>query len=313
MTKRKGLTDIGIMNLKAADSRYEVRDPEARGLRVVVQPSGVKSFAVRYELKGTGRSVKLTLGRWIPPEDRKKGAKPPSNPKIGDALSLGQARVLAADAMNKVTGGIDPAAEKRMAKEEWQVAAANTFQAVADDYLKRVCGMGKDAKGNMTFDRDKKRTGRERYQMLDRSVYPVIGDRPIAEIRRKDVTALLDKIEDKRGTVAADRTLALLNVIFNWHAKRDDDFIVPTVKGMSRDDRKPHERARDRILADHEIRIIWNVAKTQGAFGALVRFLMLTAARRTEASGMLWEDRGTLGHDNVFIPEDAGSDWLLPA
>ena len=115
MTKRTGLTDVSIKNLKTRATRYEERDYSAPGLRVVVQPSGVKSFAVRYELKG-GKSVKLTLGRWVPPEDRKetKSAKP----KIGDALSLGQARVLAADARNKVLEGIDPAGQKREAKVE---------------------------------------------------------------------------------------------------------------------------------------------------------------------------------------------------
>ena len=42
------LTDIAIANLKPRPVRYEVPDPGARGLRVVVQPSGRKSYAVRY-------------------------------------------------------------------------------------------------------------------------------------------------------------------------------------------------------------------------------------------------------------------------
>jgi hypothetical protein len=295
MAKHGGMTDLTIVNLKPKATRYEVRDHGARGLRVVVQPSGVKSFAVRYELKG-GKSVKLTLGRWVPPADRKKGVEP----KIGDALSLGQARVLAAAAMNKVTEGLDPAGEKREAKEERKQATANTFRAIAEEYLKRVCGMKVDARGNVTFDRDKKRTGRERDQMLRRSVYPVIGDRPIADIKRRNISALLDRIEDERGVGAADRTLALLSTIFNWHAARDGDFATPIVKGMSRDERKPHERARDRKLSDDEIRVVWKVAETQGPFGALVRYLMLTAARRTEASGMVCDELD-------------GSDWTLPA
>ena len=37
---KKTLTDIGIQNLKPRAKRYEVPDPDARGLRVVVQPSG---------------------------------------------------------------------------------------------------------------------------------------------------------------------------------------------------------------------------------------------------------------------------------
>src|SRR5262249_38735480 len=56
----RALTDITIKNLKSRAVRYEVPDPGARGLRVVVQPSGFKSFAVRYR-NAAGRARKLTL------------------------------------------------------------------------------------------------------------------------------------------------------------------------------------------------------------------------------------------------------------
>jgi hypothetical protein len=39
----KALTDIAIQNLKPRAVRYEVPDLGARGLRVIVQPSGRKS------------------------------------------------------------------------------------------------------------------------------------------------------------------------------------------------------------------------------------------------------------------------------
>ena len=55
----KGLTDIAIRNLKGGPIRREIPDPGARGLYVVVQPSGLKSFAVRYRFAGQPR--KLTL------------------------------------------------------------------------------------------------------------------------------------------------------------------------------------------------------------------------------------------------------------
>ena len=55
----KKLTDIAIHNLKPQAGRYEIPDPGASGLYVIVQPSGHKSFAVRYRLGG--RPQKLTL------------------------------------------------------------------------------------------------------------------------------------------------------------------------------------------------------------------------------------------------------------
>jgi Arm DNA-binding domain len=55
----KGFTDIAIRNLKPGDVRREIPDPGATGLYLIVQPSGKKSFAVRYRFDG--RPKKLTL------------------------------------------------------------------------------------------------------------------------------------------------------------------------------------------------------------------------------------------------------------
>jgi integrase len=64
---------------------------------------------------------------------------------------------------------------------------------------------------------------------------------------------------------------------------------------------KGKERARQRILSDEEIRKIWTVAsQAEGSFPALVKFLLLTGARRGEAADMTWE-------------ELKGGDWELPA
>src|SRR5262245_52522077 len=56
----KTLTDIAIRNLKPRSARYEVPDLGARGLRVIVFPTGRKSFAVRYR-NTAGRTRKFTL------------------------------------------------------------------------------------------------------------------------------------------------------------------------------------------------------------------------------------------------------------
>jgi integrase len=84
-----------------------------------------------------------------------------------------------------------------------------------------------------------------------------------------------------------------------WHAVRDEDYVVPIVPGMART--KLSETARSRILNDDELRAVWKAASEgEGPFPALVKFLLLTAARRTEASGMTWA-------------EVDGADWTLPA
>jgi integrase len=132
--------------------------------------------------------------------------------------------------------------------------------------------------------------------VLERHVYPTLGHRPIVEIQRSEIVRLLDKIEDRSGATMADRTLAVVRKIMNWHASRSDDFRSPIVKGMART--KPSELARERVLTDDELRKVWAV--NNGVFGSFIRFLLLTGARRNEASEMQWS-------------EIDGGDWMLPA
>src|SRR5262249_18153064 len=57
----RGLTPIAIDALKPRATRYEVPDRGCAGLYVVVQPSGKRSYALRYR-RPDGRTAKLTLG-----------------------------------------------------------------------------------------------------------------------------------------------------------------------------------------------------------------------------------------------------------
>jgi integrase len=187
------------------------------------------------------------------------------------ATSLGSARTKALEAKALVEEGRDP-----------RGTAKDTFQAIAEEYMRR--------EGKKLRNRDWEESA------LRRLVYPALGHKLIAEIKRTELVRLLDQIEDENGPVQADRTLAVIRKIMNWYASRSDDFRSPIVRGMART--KSKERARDRILTDAEIRAIW--AAKDGVFVAFVRFLLLTAARRNEASEMTWD-------------EIEAADWTLPA
>jgi integrase len=191
------------------------------------------------------------------------------------ATSLGKARAQAELARGDLEAGQDPRSA---------IAKAETVKAVCEEYHLRE---GK-----------KLRTAEARRWALERLVYPRFGDRPIGEIRRSDVVRLLDAIEDENGAVMADQTLAFLRRVFNWHASRSDEFYSPIVRGMSRT--RPKERARERVLTDDELRIIWTVAGRRGIFGRFIRFVLLTSARKKEAANLVWT-------------EIDGADWTLPA
>jgi integrase len=190
------------------------------------------------------------------------------------ATSLASARTLADEAEAALEAGHDPRSA---------LAKAETLQAICEAWVTREAAA--------------LRTGEARKAALKNWVYDELGNRPIADIRRSDIVRMLDRIEDEGGPAMADKVLAIIRRIFNWHASRSDDFHSPIVPGMART--KSADRARARILTDDEIRIVWAVAKGQGAFGRLIRFLLLTGARRTEAAAMPWA-------------ELTGAEWLLP-
>ena len=128
--------------------------------------------------------------------------------------------------------------------------------------------------------------------------YPSVRDVPLSELKRSHIVAMLDDIEDRCGAKMADLTLAFVRKIFNWHASRVDDFNSPITPAMGRYDAKANQGTR--ILSDDELRAIWKATEDRQPFHALVRFLLLTGARRNEARCLPWD-------------EISGTDWKLPA
>jgi integrase len=123
---------------------------------------------------------------------------------------------------------------------------------------------------------------------------------PIETVKRSDIVRLLDKVESGSGPRMADVTLATLRRIFHWHETRTDDWRSPVIRGMgSRQSNVEHRRSR--VLDDSEIRKLWSATEDNATFSALIRFLLLTSARRNEASEI---KRDEIDGDGI---------WTLPA
>lgn len=182
-----------------------------------------------------------------------------------DVMRITEARVRARETIQRVRDGLPAVGPK-----------ADTFGAVTANWLKRHV----EAKGL--------RSHGEVERLLNAHVLPVWKDREFTSIRKSDVSTLLDEVEDDHGARQADYVLAIVRGIMNWQATRLDDYVPPIVRGMRRT--KPKERARTRILTDDELRAVWKVAEGNGAFGALVRLLLLTAQRRDKVVSMRWQD-----------------------
>jgi integrase len=272
------LTAIAVEKARPQRQRRELADGGCTGLYLIVQPSGVKSWAARYRYRG--RSIKLTLGPVLI-----GAAESASTPEVGAPLSLAHARELCARVLREAQAGSDPAATKRQRREQQHAAEANTLQAICEEHLRREAG-----RKLRTLD-SLRRPDLELF-------YPELGRLPIDQIKRGQFIRVLDQIEDDRGQRRAGRALGSMKTLLNWYANRSDHVSVLTRTTWRA---SGPAGGRDRVLSDDELRAIWLAAEQdQGPFGAFVRFALLTATRRNEAAGL---------RRSELIE---GGDWLIP-
>jgi integrase len=107
---RKQLTQAVVDRMRAPAERTEISDHLLPALRLIVQPSGARSWAVRTRVHG--KPCKLTVGN-------------------AQVIGITEAREKARELLREVAAGKDP----RQAKRE---KAADTLGAVADQYLRHV-------------------------------------------------------------------------------------------------------------------------------------------------------------------------------
>lgn len=251
----KKLTDLFVERAKApARWRIEYFDAAFPGLALRITKNGGKSWCAFYRFGG--RLRRFTLGRY-------------------PAIKPGQARMEAATALDRVREGFDPAEEKR-ARRDLRSPHADSFSAVAYDYLERHVAKNNSASTYQEAKRD-----------IEHDALPKWGKRPIASISRRDVIDLVDRIIARGAPIQANRTLARLRALFNWAIEKDRVAVSP----VARMKLPTKERARDRVLSDDELRWFWaGCNEIDWPFGPLVKLLLLTLQRRDEVSGMEWSE-----------------------
>lgn len=137
-------------------------------------------------------------------------------------------------------------------------------------------------------DKNRLRTAYELRRVVNAYIAPYIGDRDFARLRRSDIVALLDVIEDKHGPATADAVLSTLRSIAGWVQTRDDTYVPPFTRKMRRV--PAHQRQRSRVLSDDELRIVWRAADDAGLLGDIIKLALLTCQRREKIYKMRWAD-----------------------
>ena len=274
--RKAKLTDRIVNAAKSEPQRYVIWDTEKKGFGLRVEPSGHKSFIVRYRTGGGGRGA---------PRRQMK-----VNGASGTVLSADAARKLANRILADVAHGKDPQDELATKRREMTVSALCAL------YLEE----GTETKKASTLATD---IGR-----VERHIKPLLGSRLITEVTNADVERFMRDIakgktkadvktkklgraivEGGKGT--ATRTVGLLGGIFSFAVRRKLRQDNP-VRGVKRYADKKGER----FLSSNELATLGETLRafeTEGANSsaiAIIRLLTFTGARKGEIAGLKWSE-----------------------
>jgi integrase len=297
----KILTALSIKQLKPRKDRdgklvrREVADGQTKTLYLHVQPSSAKSW-VMMVTRPNGQLGKLPLG---PVDLTDKIAS--QTPKLGDTLTLADARTLVAQLHEQRKRGRDVIKDYREEIEtERQIRKAKAaepdskFSAVAkqfiDEHARPNTRRWKETAHNLGWDyRDDveptmTRDGlADRWQ--DREITTITSDevyRVVDEAKRYGVPGLErrnDGISDPRGRAMA-RTLSKF---FNWCLQHRKIKASPSVGVYV----PPAPKSRERTLTEAELIYFWKATdQISEPFGSVYRLLLLTGCRLREISNM---------------------------
>lgn len=252
----------------------------------------LKGFGIRVMPDCDGRARKVFLVQY------RAGEKVRREPlgEWGAELTTAQARRKAEAIRGAVRDRRDPVAERKAIAADTRAAAAAAQQSSEADAFtlgKLVDAWEARALSLHRASYSKEATARVRQGLADEIT------KPVTAMTRSKAAAAIQDTAITRGPIAANRLLSYGRACFGWGIKVD---LVPTnpFAGLARPGK---EQARDRVLTDRELGLIWDASGTlDDPHKAFVRFLLLTLQRRSEVAGACW----------IELSADL-STWTIPA
>ncbi len=175
-----GLTDVKIRSAKPGDKDFKLSDD--RGLHLLVRKNGSKLWQLRYRF--AGKEQTQSLGRY--PD-----------------VSLAEARDKRDASRKLLSQGINPMTAKLIASTP-APPSSPTFESIARQWL-AVWSVGKSLRHVGYTER-----------RLDTNVYPLLGQRPIADIQPPEIVRLLTAMQARGVKDLAHRTYQTINMVFRF-------------------------------------------------------------------------------------------------
>ncbi len=175
------LSDPAVRKAKPEAKPYKMAD--GGGLYLLVQPHGGKWWRLKYRY--AGKEKMLSIG-------------------VYPDVSLSDARERREDARKLLANGGDPGAAKQTKKRQTKIAAANTFEAVAREWVENRANDWTEGHKALTL------------RTLEQDAFPSLGRRPIAEITPAELLDTARAIEKRGALEIASRVLQRCSSVFRY-------------------------------------------------------------------------------------------------
>ncbi len=259
------LNNLQIKNAKPREKRYRLSDGD--NLYLEVTSNGSKYWRMNYRFGDKRRQV--ALGKY-------------------PVISLQEARELRLQKQKMLIKGIDPVEDKRQKRLEQEMFYENNFEAVAREWHE-----------------NKKHTWQPKHaetilKRLSQYLFPILGTKPITEIKPPELLHALRPIEEAGKHEMAHRMLQTSSQIFRYAVatgKADFD-ITPSLRGAL----KPVKSKNHPHLMEEELPAFlkklnkYDFAKEEGGCNGNAvtkwgfQLLILTFVRTGELRGARWDE-----------------------
>lgn len=179
------LNDLQIKNATHKPDGKPLNLSDGGGLYLHIKPS-VKYW--RYNFRFCGKQETLSIGPY--PE-----------------FSLEEAREAHQEARKQLAHGVDPSVLKqdvKLSQSFGGFGGSGGFEAVSREWFNRSRGAWSESHQNRTI------------SYLERDVFPWIGDKPIGDIKPREIISIMLRIENRGAGDAARRVRGFISQVFRY-------------------------------------------------------------------------------------------------
>jgi integrase len=264
------LTDTQIKKSLPRDKEYKLADGD--GLFLRIRPSGSMDWKFIYTAPVTKKRQSISFG-------------------VYPAVTLTRARNRRADAIELIVQKIDPKEYRTQEDVKTKTEKESTFELLMNDWL-----LVKSSKVSADHAVDIKRS-------LDLHIMPTLGDRPITELKNKEIIDTLKPLAAKGSLEMVKRICQRINEIMiycvNTGVLNHNSFA-----GISSAFEAPQEKNLPTITPDQlpELMKDLSMASIKVITRCLITWQLHTMVRPSEAAGARW--------DEIDLENNL---WVIPA